>query len=257
MTSRALEQHEATANVISNLLAMCQAVVASNNEKQEALTAIERRSAAQEETFRELTKTVLDLSRREEGYAKAHEEEVQILKTTMTEFSHREEDGAKAAEVEEQVRMVRARDEGITWLRGEVETYQRISQTLASANRVLNEELAEKDAHLQALREAVQTIDLECDKGSRSPGAGNCSTSFAVREGRCENFWADRPLTSRRVVPRCWSTDARSSGTRTLHPCSKKFTRGWQVCGWRCLSQVRISRDGIARYPGKTCPTDA
>lgn len=67
----------------------------------------------------------------------------------------------KVAQVQENDRIIRSRDEAIVWLKGEVENYQKLGQRLGSANRMLNEELAEKDALLQVFHETLQSLELE------------------------------------------------------------------------------------------------
>ncbi|MEP7271826.1 MAG: hypothetical protein ABI882_10015, partial [Acidobacteriota bacterium] len=117
---------------------------------------LERRLTDQETALRVLGQTVEDLLRREEGRNRTSER-VSAERLTEVEkaLQHR------TAQASEHERTIRARDEAITWLKGEIENHLKISQGLASANRILNEELAEKDAHLQVLREAVQSVELE------------------------------------------------------------------------------------------------
>jgi GT2 family glycosyltransferase/glycosyltransferase involved in cell wall biosynthesis len=152
--ARAAREQEFSRDIIQQLVKLNDSILQKSAARSDALSDLERRHAEQARALRALGRTVEELLQRSENQADKDKADRRITELEKGLQFH-------VSEAAEKERIIRARDEAIAWLRGEVENYQKISLGLASVNGVLNQELAEKDAQVLILREAVQTVELE------------------------------------------------------------------------------------------------
>lgn len=131
--------------------------------------AIEARLAEQEQVARSLNERLLQLLA--EGVS-ATGSRIALLERDLEEaraerraaarrVAELERDLAAAREqVRESARIISAREEGIEWLRGELEISRKLKEELSVANQLLNAETAAKDVELAATRARQQAVEL-------------------------------------------------------------------------------------------------
>jgi GT2 family glycosyltransferase/glycosyltransferase involved in cell wall biosynthesis len=137
-------------------------------ELDEAVSAVR----ALAELLLEANQVQVDVLRKVEVKTAGHDQSLarveQVISSLLTLLDERarekdstEEARIRDAEAAVHKEMIRVRDEGITWLRDEVANYQQVSEALAAANRILNEELSEKHSQINILKAAVHAAELE------------------------------------------------------------------------------------------------